>query len=84
MGYMIQKGDGSWQKLLDEGRCVRCHSVTMVEVHGHVQCSVCKMYVYECCSGETSASLVSCDKPHSEENQPTDSEHNNDTASNNL
>ena len=57
MTTVIYEGDGSWQKLLEEGRCVRCHSSTLVEVHGHVQCSVCKMYVHECCTGETASSL---------------------------
>ena len=75
---MIQKGDGSWQKLLDEGRCVRCHSVTMVEVHGHVQCSVCKMYVSECCSGETASS--SCVSSHESKDESDEESKADDQA----
>lgn len=54
---MISEGDGSMQRAIDAGLCPRCHSSGRVEVHGHVQCSVCKMYVHECCSGETASSL---------------------------
>lgn len=51
---MISEGDGSMQRAIDAGLCPRCHSAGTIEVHGHVQCSVCKLYVNECCSGETS------------------------------
>lgn len=56
---MIVQGDGTFSKLLSEGRCPRCHSEMRVEVHGHVQCGVCKMYVDECCSGETASCTTS-------------------------
>jgi len=72
---MIVKGDGSWAKLLAEGRCVRCLNSTLVEVHGHVQCSVCKMYVSECCTGETaSASCVSSHESDDKGDKNTDSD----------
>jgi len=50
----IDEGDGTLQKRMDAGRCPRCDtSLQPVEVHGHVQCAVCKLYINECCQGET-------------------------------
>ena len=38
----------------NEINCPRCQcTTTPVEVHGHVQCRVCKLVVEECCQGET-------------------------------
>lgn len=71
---MISKGDGSMQRAIEAGLCPRCHSSGTVEVHGHVQCSVCKMYVDECCSGETST--ASCSVPLNQE-KDKDSEADN-------
>ena len=35
------------------GRPPRCHTAASpVEVHGHYQCSVCKMVISDCCQGE--------------------------------
>jgi hypothetical protein len=44
---------GKMQQLLDNNQCPRCRcSLPPVEVHGHVQCSSCKLYINECCTGE--------------------------------
>lgn len=49
---------GKIQKLLDNNQCPRCRTnLPPVEVHGHVQCAVCKLYINECCQGEQ------CDMP---------------------
>lgn len=38
-------------------RCPRCQcAMTPIEVHGHLQCEVCKSNVQDCCQGETCAS----------------------------
>lgn len=50
---MIQRGDGALSRLISDGLCPRCHTVMPpVNVHGHVQCSVCKLVISECCQGE--------------------------------
>ena len=50
---MINKGDGTLSQLISDGLCPRCHTVMPpVDVHGHVQCSVCKLVINECCQGE--------------------------------
>jgi hypothetical protein len=66
---MIIQGDGSWQRAIDAGLCPRCHSSGTVEVHGHVQCSVCKLYVNECCSGETSTATSSLEQEDGKDNE---------------
>jgi len=44
---------GKMQELLDQGKCPRCRTLLPpVEVHGHVQCAVCHLYIDECCQGE--------------------------------
>ena len=49
----ISKGDGSMARLIKDGLCPRCHTAAPpVEVHGHYQCSVCKMVISDCCQGE--------------------------------
>lgn len=38
---------------LADGLCPRCMSkLPPVEVHGHVQCTSCHLYIQECCTGE--------------------------------
>ena len=50
---MISQGDGSIGQLIKDGLCSRCHAAAPpVEVHGHTQCSVCKMVIVDCCQGE--------------------------------
>ena len=50
---MISQGDGSIARLVAHGLCPRCHTVIPpVDVHGHIQCSVCKMIIADCCQGE--------------------------------
>ncbi len=50
---MIKEGDGALSQLISDGLCPRCHTVMPpVDVHGHVQCSVCKLVINECCQGE--------------------------------
>lgn len=66
---MISEGDGSMQRAIDAGLCPRCHSSGRVEVHGHVQCSVCKMYVDECCSGETASCATPVVSSHEKHNE---------------
>jgi len=40
-------------KTLSMDLCPRCMTkMRPVEVHGHLQCSVCKMVVADCCQGE--------------------------------
>jgi len=49
---------GKIQELLNNNQCPRCQTnLKPVEVHGHVQCSVCHLYINECCQGEQ------CDMP---------------------
>ena len=52
----ISEGDGSMGRLLADGLCPRCHTSIVhfppVDVHGHYQCSVCKMVISDCCQGE--------------------------------
>jgi len=49
---------GKMQELLNNNQCPRCQtSLKPVEVHGHVQCAVCHLYINECCQGEQ------CDLP---------------------
>jgi len=44
---------GKMQELLENSMCPRCHtSLPPVAVHGHIQCSACKLYISECCQGE--------------------------------
>ncbi len=51
---MIEQGDGSIARLISDGLCPRCQSsIPPVEVHGHIQCAVCKLVISECCQGET-------------------------------
>ena len=51
---MIEKGDGSIARLISDGLCPRCQaSIPPVEVHGHIQCAICKLVISECCQGET-------------------------------
>ncbi len=45
---------GKMQELLENSQCPRCHTaLPPITVHGHVQRSVCKLYINECCTGET-------------------------------
>ncbi len=56
---MIREGDGALSQLISDGLCPRCHTVMPpVEVHGHVQCTVCKLIINECCQGETSQESI--------------------------
>lgn len=32
--------------------CPRCGHDSPVEVHGHIQCGFCHLYLEECCTGE--------------------------------
>ena len=50
---MISEGDGSMAKHLANGLCPRCQTnMPPVDVHGHLQCSVCHLVISECCQGE--------------------------------
>ena len=53
---MIEQGDGSIARLMSDGLCPRCQTSIVhfppVEVHGHIQCSTCKLVISECCQGE--------------------------------
>lgn len=52
----ISIGDGSMQRNIRDGLCPRCQTqMQPVEVHGHVQCSVCHLVIEECCQGETAS-----------------------------
>ena len=49
---------GKIAELLRNNQCPRCHTaLPPIEVHGHIQCAVCKLYINECCQGEQ------CDLP---------------------
>jgi hypothetical protein len=38
---------------LSQAMCPRCLTkLKPIEVHGHYQCSTCKLYISECCGGE--------------------------------
>lgn len=55
------KEKGPIQSKLDNGQCPRCHcNLPAVEVHGHIQCQVCHLYISECCNGETGETDVIC------------------------
>ena len=50
---MIQQGDGEMSRRIADGLCPRCQTVMPpVDVHGHLQCSVCHLVINECCQGE--------------------------------
>lgn len=38
-----------------EGHCPRCLATGRVEVHGHVQCANCGLYLVPCCEGSGDA-----------------------------
>ncbi len=44
---------------MNKSLCPRCgQQTTMVVVHGHYQCQLCKSVVDDCCSGLTSQKLT--------------------------
>jgi hypothetical protein len=44
---------GKIKERLDNNQCPRCLcELPPVEVHGHVQCATCNLYIQECCQGE--------------------------------
>ncbi len=45
-------------------KCPRCNGEgQMIDIHGHVQCSICGSVIDDCCQGET-ASGNACDINH--------------------
>ena len=59
----ISKGDGSMQQLIDNNQCPRCQTtMPPVDVHGHLQCSVCHLVISECCQGEQACHFDVSDK----------------------
>mgnify|MGYP000041225177 FL=1 len=48
---MIQAGDGSWQRMLDQGRCPKCRSLMTKLVNDKMmvkrECLVCNLTISE-------------------------------------
>ncbi len=58
---MIEQGDGTFAKQLAAGLCPRCQTnMPPVDVHGHIQCSVCHLVISECCQGEQADEFTNC------------------------
>ena len=51
---MTKEEDERMTEARNNNLCPHCLcSLPPVEVHGHVQCSVCHLVINECCQGET-------------------------------